>query len=135
MKVAIVGSRGLSSDLSDFIPKETTEIISGGAMGIDKCAEEYAKKNNIKLTVIRPDYKQFGRRAPLIRNLEIIDKADLVIAFWDTKSNGTRFVIEKCRERQKNIKIFTSEKKNIIKLKNGTLVSKEKLEEKIKADL
>ena len=134
MKVAIVGSRGLSSDLSDFIPKETTEIISGGAMGIDKCAEEYAKKNNIKLTVIRPDYKQFGRRAPLIRNLEIIDKADLVIAFWDTKSNGTRFVIEKCRERQKNIKIFTSEKKDIIKLKNGTLVSKEKLEEKIKAD-
>lgn len=134
MKVAIVGSRGLSSDLSDFIPKETTEIISGGAMGIDKCAEEYAKKNNIKLTVIRPNYKEFGRRAPLIRNLEIIDKADLVIAFWDTKSNGTRFVIEKCRERQKNIKIFTSEKKNIIKLKNGTLVSKEKLEEKIKAD-
>ena len=134
MKVAIVGSRGLYSDLSDFIPKETTEIISGGAMGIDKCAEEYAKKNNIKLTVIRPDYKQFGRRAPLIRNLEIIDKADLVIAFWDTKSNGTRFVIEKCRERQKNIKIFTSEKKDIIKLKNGTLVSKEKLEEKIKAD-
>ena len=134
MKVAIVGSRGLSSDLSDFIPKETTEIISGGAMGIDKCAEEYAKKNNIKLTVIRPDYKQFGRRAPLIRNLEIIDKADLVIAFWDTKSNGTRFVIEKCRERQKKIKIFTSEKKDIIKLKNGTLVSKEKLEEKIKAD-
>lgn len=130
MKVAIVGSRGLSSDLSDFIPKETTEIISGGAMGIDKCAEEYAKKNNIKLTVIRPDYKQFGRRAPLIRNLEIIDKADLVIAFWDTKSNGTRFVIEKCRERQKNIKIFTSEKKDIIKLKNGTLVSKEKLEKK-----
>ena len=134
MKVAIVGSRGLSSDLSDFIPKETTEIISGGAMGIDKCAEEYAKKNNIKLTVIRPNYKEFGRRAPLIRNLEIIDKADLVIAFWDTKSNGTRFVIEKCRERQKNIKIFTSEKKNSIKLKNGTLVSKEKLEEKIKAD-
>lgn len=134
MKVAIVGSRGLSSDLSDFIPKETTEIISGGAMGIDKCAEEYARKNNIKLTVIRPNYKEFGRRAPLIRNLEIIDKADLVIAFWDTKSNGTRFVIEKCRERQKNIKIFTSEKKNIIKLKNGTLVSKEKLEEKIKAD-
>ena len=134
MKVAIVGSRGLSSDLSDFIPKETTEIISGGAMGIDKCAEEYARKNNIKLTVIRPNYKEFGRRAPLIRNLEIIDKADLVIAFWDTKSNGTRFVIEKCRERQKNIKIFTSEKKDIIKLKNGTLVSKEKLEEKIKAD-
>ena len=135
MKVAIVGSRGLSSDLSEFIPKEATEIISGGAIGIDKCAEEYAKKNNLKLTVIKPDYKQFGRRAPLIRNLEIIDKADLILAFWDTKSNGTRFVIEKCRERQKEIRVFTSEKKDIIKLKNGTLVSKEKLEEKIKADL
>ncbi len=130
MKVAIVGSRGLVADISEFIPKETTEIISGGAIGIDKCAEKYAKQNNIKMTVIKPNYKEYGRRAPLIRNLEIIDKADLVIAFWDTKSNGTRFVIEKCRERQKNIKIFTSEKKDVIKLKNGTLVSKEKLEEK-----
>lgn len=130
MKVAIIGSRGLVTDVSEYIPKETTEIISGGAVGIDKCAEEYAKKNNIKITVIKPNYKEFGRRAPLIRNLEIIDKADLVIAFWDTKSNGTRFVIEKCRQREKNIRILTSEKKDIIKLKNCTLVSKEKLKEK-----
>ena len=125
MKVAIVGSRGLVADLSEFIPKETTEIISGGAIGIDKCAEEYARKNNIKMTVIKPNYNEFGRSAPIIRNLEIIDRADLVIAFWDAKSNGTRFVIEKCREKKKNIKIFTNKKKDIIELKNGTLVSKE----------
>ena len=63
MKIAIIGSRGLSGNIDAYIPKETTEIISGGAIGIDKCAEEYAKKNNIKLTVIKPNYKEFGRRA------------------------------------------------------------------------
>lgn len=125
MKIAIVGSRGLCGDISSFIPKGVSEIISGGAVGIDKCAEEYAKKNNIKMTVIRPNYKEFGRSAPLIRNLEIIDRADLVLAFWDGKSNGTRFVIEKCREREKKVRIFTDRKIDRIELKNGVLVSKQ----------
>lgn len=124
MKIAIVGSRGLNGDISSFIPKEANEIISGGAIGIDKCAEEYAKDNNIKMTVIRPNYKEFGKRAPLIRNLEIIDRADLVLAFWDGKSRGTKFVIEKCRERGKTVRIFTDRKIDRIELKNGTLVSK-----------
>lgn len=124
MKIAIVGSRDLNANLENFIPKNATEIISGGAIGIDKCAEKYAKENNLKMTVIKPNYKEYGRRAPLIRNLEIIDKADLVIAFWDGKSKGTKFVIEKCREREKQIKIFTSKKYERIELKNGTLISK-----------
>ena len=124
MKIAIVGSRDLNANLENFIPKNATEIISGGAIGIDKCAEKYAKENNLKMTVIKPNYKEYGRRAPLIRNLEIIDKADLVIAFWDGKSKGTKFVIEKCKEREKQIKIFTSQKFERIELKNGTLISK-----------
>ena len=42
MKVAVVGSRNLTiNNLGDYLPKDTTEIVSGGARGIDRCAREY----------------------------------------------------------------------------------------------
>ena len=87
MKTAVIGSRNLSvDDLGRYLPKNTTEIVSGGAKGIDACAREYARQNNITLTEFLPEYNKFGRYAPLKRNLEIIDYADEVIAFWDGKS-------------------------------------------------
>ena len=52
------------------------------------------------------DYATFGNRAPLLRNLEIIDYSDLVLAFWDGQSRGTKFVIENCRKKGKPCKIF-----------------------------
>lgn len=108
MKVAVIGSRGLAvNNLGDYLPKDTTEIISGGAKGIDACAREYANANNIKLTEILPEYEKYKRNAPLIRNIAIIESSDLVLAFWDGKSRGTKFVIDKCEASGKKIKIIT----------------------------
>ena len=90
MKVAVIGSRGLKVEkLERFLPEETTEIISGGAKGIDTCAREYALANGLKLTEFLPDYFRYGRAAPLKRNITIIENADLVLAFWDGTSRGT----------------------------------------------
>ena len=109
MKVAVVGSRNLTiNNLGDYLPKDTTEIISGGARGIDRCAREYAKSHNIKLTEFLPEYERYGRSAPLKRNLQIIRYADIVLAFWDGKSYGTRFVIENCKNDNVPIKVFTT---------------------------
>ena len=107
MKIAVVGSRGLKvNDLGRYLPAGVTEIVSGGARGIDTCAREYAEKNRIKLTEFLPQYEKYGRSAPLKRNLLIIDYADLVLAFWDGNSKGTKYVIEQCKKQNKEIKIF-----------------------------
>ena len=99
MKIAVVGSRGIIvNDLEKYLPEGVTEIISGGAKGVDSCAREYALSHGIKLTEFLPDYRRYGRGAPLKRNISIIENADMVIAFWDGKSHGTKFVIDKCRE-------------------------------------
>lgn len=106
MKVAVVGSRNITEiDLKFYLPYDTTEIISGGAKGVDTVALEYAKKYAIKLTLFFPDYKRFGRSAPLKRNLQIIDYADIVIAFWDGKSRGTKYIIENCEKTQKECQV------------------------------
>ncbi len=107
MRVAIIGSRELEiEDFSPYLPAEITEIVSGGARGIDRCARRYACRQGLKLKEFLPDYDQHGRSAPLIRNLDIIDYSDLVVAFWDGSSPGTRFVIENCKKKNKPIKIF-----------------------------
>jgi len=107
MKVAVVGSRNLwVDDLGKYLPDGVTEIISGGARGVDTCAREYAIAHGIKLTEFLPDYDRYGRGAPLYRNITIIEHADLVMAFWDGKSRGTKFVIDKCKERGIPVKIF-----------------------------
>lgn len=97
MRVAVIGSRGITvSDLGRFLPANTTEIISGGAKGIDTSAKEYALTHGIKLTEFLPEYAHYGRAAPLKRNITIIENADIVLAFWDGKSRGTKFVIDSC---------------------------------------
>ncbi len=107
MKVAIIGSRTLEiNNLEDYIPKNTVEIVSGGANGVDSCAKAYALKNSLIYTEFLPKYDKFGKSAPLKRNIEIIDYADMVIAFWDGKSRGTRFVIKSCEKLGKPIKVF-----------------------------
>lgn len=107
MKVAVIGSRGLTiENLENYLPKNTTEILSGGAKGVDTSAREYAISHGLKLTEFKPDYARFGKGTPLKRNLQIIDCADLVLAFWDGSSKGTKFVINKCKELGKEIKIY-----------------------------
>lgn len=99
MKVAVIGSRNIKEvDLELYLPEETTEIISGGAKGVDTIAREFALKNNIKFKEFLPDYKKYGRYAPLKRNISIIGASDIVIAFWDGESKGTEFVIKECKK-------------------------------------
>ncbi len=107
MKVAIIGSRNLEVyNLEKYLPKNIDEIVSGGAKGIDMCAKKYALENSIKYTEFLPDYQAYKRYAPLKRNLEIISYADLIIAFWDGRSRGTKFVIDNCKATDKPIKIY-----------------------------
>lgn len=107
MKVAVIGSRGLTvSDLGRYLPENTTEVVSGGAKGVDTSAREYARKNGIKLTEFLPEYTRFGRSAPLKRNITIIGYADIVLAFWDGKSRGTKFVIDNCRRLGVEVRVY-----------------------------
>lgn len=106
MKLAIIGSRGLTvNNIGDYVPAGVTEIVSGGAGGIDACAREYALAQGLKLTEFLPDYQRYGRGAPLVRNRQIVDCADQVLAFWDGASRGTAFVLRLCGKAQKKAEV------------------------------
>lgn len=107
MKIAVVGSRSIkNADISQYIPKEATEIITGGAVGIDKLAEREARLRGIPLTVFKPDYETHGKSAPLVRNKLIAENCDMLIAFWDGSSRGTVFTWRYAAKLGKPVKIY-----------------------------
>lgn len=116
MKIAIVGSRSFSdySELENKVQKFLTEwdcelnsveIVSGGALGADSLGELFAKNHQLEMISILPDWKKYGRGAGIVRNREIAETADAVIAFWDGISKGTKATIDFFRNQKKRIKI------------------------------
>lgn len=107
MKLAIVGSRNISGvNIEEYLPEGIEEIVSGGARGIDSVAAAYAKAHGIKLVEFLPDYKKYGRVAPLRRNDEMADYADEVIAFWDGVSSGTKYTVAAFKKRGKPVRLM-----------------------------
>ena len=107
MRVAVVGSRGLEvHDLEKYLPEGTTCIVSGGARGIDSCAKRYAVENGVDYVEYLPDYAKYGRRAPLVRNDQIVENADVLLAFWDGQSRGTAYTIRRARTLNKEMHVY-----------------------------
>lgn len=121
MNVAVIGSR----DFEDYILLEKVLngfdihlITSGGARGADSLAEKYAKNKGIDVSIIEAKwddfsepcvvkYNRYGKKyntlAGFKRNQEIIKDVDLVIAFWDGQSPGTRDSIKKAEQLEKTV--------------------------------
>ncbi|TWU38681.1 hypothetical protein Q31b_37590 [Novipirellula aureliae] len=72
---------------------KTTEVISGGAGGPDRAGEQWAARNGVPITVIKPDWK-LGRGAGLIRNRELAAVGEALIALHDGESTGTQDMID-----------------------------------------
>ena len=106
MKIAVIGSRNIVvTDLGAYL-SDCSEIVSGGAKGVDTCAAEYARRWGLKLTEFLPQYERYGRIAPIMRNREIVDYADKVLAFWDGRSKGTRSVIQYAEKKGKPCEVI-----------------------------
>lgn len=107
--MAIIGTRTFDdfSYLETVLSNHTiTEIVSGGAIGADTLAEQYATKYNIPIKIFYPNWKKYGKIAGIKRNTQIVDYCDYVIAFWDGVSNGTRDTINKAKSQNKSVIIY-----------------------------
>jgi predicted Rossmann fold nucleotide-binding protein DprA/Smf involved in DNA uptake len=109
MKIAVVGSRSIVVPDIGLYVSDAKEIVSGGAIGVDSCAAEYAKRNGLKLTEFLPQYERYGRAAPIVRNKQIVDYADKVIIFWNGSSKGTLSVIKYVEKSGKAHRIILCE--------------------------
>lgn len=111
MKIIVAGSRTfndynlLEETLDEIILNHKLIdpiIISGTAYGADKLGEQYALNRNYQLIQFKPNWAVYGKSAGFIRNKEMADNADLLIAFWDGKSKGTAMMIDTMKKQHKH---------------------------------
>ena len=113
IKLAIVGSRTFND--YNFLEEQINNkyknniikcIISGGAVGVDKLAEKYVEKHLIPIIVHLPEWNKYGKSAGYIRNQLIVNDADIIVAFWDGISKGTKISIDLARKSNKVVEII-----------------------------
>ena len=109
-KVAIVGSREYP-DLEQVreyvrgLPPGTI-VVSGGAVGVDKVAEQEAKEQGLNVEIWYPRWDLHGKGAGFARNRAIVHSADRVVAFWDGESRGTKHTIGVAQEMRKPVEVY-----------------------------
>ncbi len=113
IRITVCGSRNFIDEkfvnkyLSEFIQflKKQFEneiniiIISGKAKGPDTFGENFAKNNNLQIEEFPADWDKHGKRAGYIRNKEMIDISNIVIAFYDGTSKGTAHSIKLAKDK------------------------------------
>jgi len=111
--LGVIGSKSFTdyelfkSKISQIVKKLQAKyskivFVSGGAKGADSFARKYAKENAIEIIEFIPDWDKLGKSAGFIRNQDIVDKSDLLVAFWDGKSKGTLHSMKKMNIKQQN---------------------------------
>ncbi len=112
MKVIISGSRIITDrklvfetlDKSKF---EITELISGGARGVDVIGEDWARQKNIPVKTYRPHYEiENPKAAPFIRNMDMARDGEALIAIWKNESRGTHHMIQCMLKLHKPVEII-----------------------------
>lgn len=129
IKLCISGSRSIKDysillkamEFAKIIPEDIDEIVEGGAQGVDRLAQRYAKENGLKLTTMialwhnleaKPCvvgenlYGKYNKLAGHNRNKEMAKYADLVLCIWNGSSTGTLNMIETTKELGKEIIIY-----------------------------
>jgi hypothetical protein len=111
-KVIIAGGR----DFSDYqllvekcdkylANKTNIEIVSGTAKGADSLGERYAKERGYSVKTFPADWAAFGKRAGYLRNEQMANYANALIAFWDGESRGTKHMIDIATEKGLLVKV------------------------------
>jgi len=112
MHLVVVGSRNfknkklVSTFLDLLCDPYLDTVVSGGAEGPDTWAEEWSKETNTNFKAYLPDWNKYGKKAGIMRNTEMVEDGDLILAFWDGKSRGTQDTIRKAMKLKVPLYLF-----------------------------
>jgi len=114
-KIGVIGSRGYNN-YEEFKEKllflisnirEEIVFVSGGCpSGGDALISRFCKEGNYQIIEHLPDWDKHGKAAGFIRNKLIIEDSDMLAAWWDGKSKGTKSSIDLARKKNIPIKII-----------------------------
>lgn len=111
MRTIIAGSRNITS--IKIVEKaikaskiDITCVICGGAAGVDSIGKYIATINNIPVEMYLAQWDQYGKKAGFIRNEQMAENADALIAIWNGVSSGTKHMIETAKRHGLKVSIY-----------------------------
>lgn len=115
-KLIVAGSRGFADyelltrvliAMADVeFADRSVSIVSGMARGADQLAVRFAVTHDIKLYKFPANWDGLGKKAGFIRNTQMGEFSDGLLAFWDGQSNGTRHMVDYMHQLKKPVHII-----------------------------
>ena len=104
MRVIIAGSRWIEDRavLERALAEAgfaITEVVSSNSRGVDKLAEAWAREQGLPFSMFPVEWNRFGGRAGIMRDQQMADHAEALVAVWDGYSQGTEHMIGLAKAR------------------------------------
>jgi len=113
VRVAIVGSRHFSepdrvTEYVNGLPARAS-IITGSASGVDAAATKAARARGLGVQVMPASFDEMADASrSAARNQRLVDACDVLVAFWDGTSKGTRTTVERALDSGKEVHVFVA---------------------------
>jgi predicted Rossmann fold nucleotide-binding protein DprA/Smf involved in DNA uptake len=113
LRVAIVGSRhfGEPERVTEYINglPPRASIITGSASGVDAAATKAARARGLAVQVMPASFDEAADASKsAARNQRLVDACDVLVAFWDGASKGTRATVERALDSGKEVHVFVT---------------------------
>jgi predicted Rossmann fold nucleotide-binding protein DprA/Smf involved in DNA uptake len=111
VRVAIVGSRRFSDpkrviEYVKSLPPRAS-IITGSASGVDAAATKAARAKGVPIQVLHASFDELADASKsAARNQKLVDACDVLVAFWDGASKGTRATVDRALDSGKEVHVF-----------------------------
>lgn len=113
MRIAIVGSRHFANPdrVAEYVrslPKNAS-VITGSASGVDATATKTARERGIPVQVMAASFDEMSDATrAAARNQRLVTACDVLVAFWDGSSEGTRATVERALDSGKEVHVFVA---------------------------
>lgn len=113
MRVAIVGSRHFADPdrVTEYVKglSPGSSIITGSASGVDAAATKAARTRGLAVQVMPASFDEVADASKsAARNQRLVDACDVLVAFWDGASRGTRTTVERALDAGKEVHVFVA---------------------------
>lgn len=112
-KVIVAGGRDITDQAfvtscitSVLFEGGITEVVCGGAKGVDTLGKYWAESMEVPVKMFPADWSTHGKSAGPIRNVEMAQYADALVAVWNGSSKGTKHMIDTMLSLGKETHVF-----------------------------
>jgi predicted Rossmann fold nucleotide-binding protein DprA/Smf involved in DNA uptake len=111
MRVGIVGSRHFPEldRVARYVRSlpASSSLVTGSASGVDATATRAARERGLPVRVLGASFEEAADAGSAMeRNQRLVSSCDVLVAFWDGRSQGTRRTVERALDSGREVHVF-----------------------------